>query len=134
MRKYIYIGLGSITFAIGTAAIFIPGLPTTGWYLLTMYFWGKSSEKLQTWLENNKYYKKYITEGIHERKLSQKQRIGIYIVTAAMMAIPFFMHDWLWLRLTLIFASVAQIVSMELYYRNRIFKKGFLKPKSVKPN
>ncbi|MDR0899565.1 MAG: DUF454 family protein, partial [Lactobacillaceae bacterium] len=91
------------------------------------YFWSKSSEKLQTWLKNNKYYHRVITEGIHERKLSQKQRIGIYVFTAAFMAIPFFKTDMLWLKIVLPFASLSQIVSMELYYRGKIWKKGILK-------
>lgn len=54
IMKIIYIGLGIISFAIGTIAIWIPGLPTTGFYVLTAILWSKSSPRLETWLHNNR--------------------------------------------------------------------------------
>ena len=96
IMKIIYIGLGIISFAIGTIAIWIPGLPTTGFYVLTAILWSKSSPRLETWLHNNRYYIKYVDEAVFGRKLPLKGRIIIYLITASMMAIPFFTTDMLW--------------------------------------
>lgn len=123
--KYIYAILGAITFSIGTVAIWIPGIPTTGFYVATAFFWSRASDRLNNWLINQPAYQKYVTEAIYERKLSQKGRIGIYIVTAAMMAIPFFTSDLVWLKPVLILASLSQIISMEGYYRGFLFKSWF---------
>jgi uncharacterized membrane protein YbaN (DUF454 family) len=124
--KVLYILLGLITFGIGTATIWVPGIPTTPFYLLTAFFWSRSSERLHTWLINNVYYHKYVHHGIYRRELTQRGRIVIYLVTAAMMSIPFFTVPKLWLRLTLIAASLSQIIAMEGFYRGwwmtRMFK------------
>ena len=65
--KILLIALGALSFAIGTIAIWIPGLPTTGFYVLTAILWSKSSKKLDSWLHNNKYYQKYVDEAVFDR-------------------------------------------------------------------
>lgn len=115
--RFIYIILGLITFGIGTIFIWVPGIPTTSFYLLTAFFWGRSSKRLQAWLEQNKYYQQYIHDGIYKRQLTQKNRIVIYVITAAFMSIPFFMSGKLWLQITLVLASCSQILAMEGFYR-----------------
>jgi len=91
---------------------------------MTAILWSKSSKRLDTWLSNNKYYIKYVDEVVFERKLPLRARIGIYLFTAAMMAIPFFKSDLLWLKFVLPLVSLAQIVSMESYYRGHLWADG----------
>ncbi|MGO2708634.1 MAG: YbaN family protein [Leuconostoc mesenteroides] len=122
--KILLIALGALSFAIGTIAIWIPGLPTTGFYVLTAILWSKSSKKLDSWLHNNKYYQKYVDEAVFDRQLSLKGRALIYSVTAAMMAIPFFKTDMVWLKWVLPLTSLTQIISMESYYRGYLWRDG----------
>ncbi|API71431.1 YbaN family protein [Leuconostoc suionicum] len=122
--KILLIALGALSFAIGTIAIWIPGLPTTGFYVLTAILWSKSSKKLDSWLHNNKYYQKYVDEAVFNRQLSLKGRCLIYLVTAAMMSIPFFKTDMVWLKWVLPLTSLTQIISMESYYRGFLWRKG----------
>lgn len=122
--KILLIALGALSFAIGTIAIWIPGLPTTGFYVLTAILWSKSSKKLDSWLHNNKYYQKYVDEAVFDRQLSLKGRDLIYLVTAAMMAIPFFKTDMVWLKWVLPLTSLTQIISMESYYRGYLWRDG----------
>ncbi|QEA59295.1 DUF454 domain-containing protein [Leuconostoc koreense] len=122
--KILLIALGALSFAIGTIAIWIPGLPTTGFYVLTAILWSKSSKKLDSWLHNNKYYQQYVDEAVFNRQLSLKGRILIYLVTATMMAIPFFKTDMVWLKWVLPLTSLAQILSMESYYRGYLWRNG----------
>lgn len=122
--KILLIALGALSFAIGTIAIWIPGLPTTGFYVLTAILWSKSSKKLDSWLHNNKYYQKYVDEAVFNRQLSLKRRCLIYLVTAAMMSIPFFKTDMVWLKWVLPLTSLTQIISMESYYRGFLWRNG----------
>ncbi|KAA8445216.1 YbaN family protein [Weissella paramesenteroides] len=124
--RFIYIILGLITFGIGTLTIWVPGIPTTPFYLLTAFFWGRSSTRLQIWLESNKYYQQYVYKGIYKRQLTKKNRIIIYLVTAAFMSIPFFTSGKLWLQITLICASFSQIIAMEGFYRGWWLNNWFL--------
>lgn len=127
--RFIYIILGLITFGIGTLTIWVPGIPTTPFYLLTAFFWGRSSTRLQIWLESNKYYQQYVYKGIYKRQLTQKNRIIIYLVTATFMSIPFFTSGKLWLQITLICASFSQIIAMEGFYRGWWLNNWFLDEK-----
>lgn len=122
--KILLIALGALSFAIGTIAIWIPGLPTTGFYVLTAILWSKSSKKLDSWLHNNKYYQKYVDEAVFDRQLSLKGRALIYLVTATMMAILFFKTDMVWLKWVLPLTSLTQIISMESYYRGYLWRDG----------
>lgn len=72
MKKLFFIFLGSCTFALGTLGIFLPLLPTTGFYLLTAFFWMRSSDKLYNKFLASSYYQKYIQEAFFEKKLLVK--------------------------------------------------------------
>lgn len=122
--KIIYILLGLTSFTIGTIAIWIPGLPTTGFYVLTTILWSKSSPRLENWLRHNHYYITYVDEAVFERKLSLKGRIIIYLITALMMSIPFLKTDMLWLKCVLPLTSLSQIMAMESYYRGYLWRDG----------
>ena len=71
MKKLFFIFLGSCTFALGTLGIFLPLLPTTGFYLLTAFFWMRSSDKLYNKFLASSYYQKYIQEAFFEKKITR---------------------------------------------------------------
>jgi len=130
--KIIYILLGIISFAVGTIAIWIPGLPTTGFYVLTAILWSKSSHRLEEWLHKNKYYIKYVDEAVFNRKLSLRGRVVIYFITASMMSIPFFTTNMLWLKFVLPLTSLTQITAMESYYHGYLWRNGIPFTQNVK--
>ena len=53
--KIIYIFLGTVSLVIGVIAIFIPGLPTTPFLLLTAGLYMRSSPRLYRFIITNKY-------------------------------------------------------------------------------
>lgn len=60
--KVILIFLGTVSLCIGAIGVFVPGLPTTPFLLLTAGLYMRSSDKLHYWLISNKYIGSYITE------------------------------------------------------------------------
>ena len=58
--KYTWIIIGLIFFAIGTIGAFLPILPTFPFYIVTLFCFARSSEKLHTWFVGTKLYKNNI--------------------------------------------------------------------------
>ncbi|MGC3613081.1 DUF454 family protein, partial [Enterococcus faecalis] len=52
--------------------MFLPLLPTTGFYLLTAFFWLRSSDKLYNKFLASSYYQIYIQEAFFEKKITRK--------------------------------------------------------------
>lgn len=53
--RALYMTGGTLSLALGIIGVFLPGLPTTPFILLSAALYAKSSEKLYNWLLNNKY-------------------------------------------------------------------------------
>ena len=65
VKRILFIFLGLVFFTLGIIGIPIPILPTTPFMLLAGYFFLRSSEKLNNWLRNHKFFKRFfISEGL----------------------------------------------------------------------
>lgn len=73
MKRYIFIGLGTLSLILGLCGLFTPGLPTTPFILLTGTLYAKSSPKLYSRLEKNKLTGMYLKR--MENGLSWKARL-----------------------------------------------------------
>lgn len=71
MRNTIYIIIGIISIVLGIIGIFIPGLPTTPFLLLSSWLFYKSSKRLHDWLHRSRWLGKYI------RHYESKQGVDI---------------------------------------------------------
>lgn len=75
MKKGIFIILGIISLILGIIGIFIPGLPTTPFLLLSASLFIKSSTKLYNWLIRNKFLGAYISDYYNNKGLSKLTKI-----------------------------------------------------------
>jgi uncharacterized membrane protein YbaN (DUF454 family) len=62
LLKIVLILLGTLSLVIGVTGVFIPGLPTTPFLLLTAGLYVRSSEKLYQSLITNRYFGTFIRE------------------------------------------------------------------------
>lgn len=75
MLKALLILLGTISLMLGILGIFVPGLPTTPFLLLTAFLYMKSSNRLYNWLIKNRFLGKYITNYQRRKGMSRRQKI-----------------------------------------------------------
>tara|TARA_R110002020_G_scaffold6231_2_gene26060 strand:+ start:3685 stop:4044 length:360 start_codon:yes stop_codon:yes gene_type:complete len=54
--RYAWFTLGSIALALGAIGVVLPLLPTTPFIILAAFAFGKSSPRLQNWLETNRTF------------------------------------------------------------------------------
>jgi uncharacterized membrane protein YbaN (DUF454 family) len=73
--RSVWIALGSICLILGVIGIFVPGLPTTPFLLLTAGLYVRSSDKLYQWLIRNPYIGKYITRWESTRRLTVRTKV-----------------------------------------------------------
>ena len=58
IKRYLYAGLGLLFLGLGGIGVIIPIIPTTPFLLLTSFFFLRSSERLNTWFEGTRMYKR----------------------------------------------------------------------------
>jgi len=74
LLKALFIVLGTLSLAIGVLGIFVPGLPTTVFLLLTAGLYVKSSDRMYNWLISNPYLGKYILDFRRRKGMTSKQK------------------------------------------------------------
>ena len=75
MKKALFIFLGTLSLAIGIIGIFVPGLPTTAFLLLTAALYMRSSERLYNMLLANKILGPYILEFRKNKGMTKRMKI-----------------------------------------------------------
>lgn len=80
--RILYILGGTTSLVLGIIGVFLPGLPTTPFVLLSAALYAKSSEKLYIWLLENKYLGPRIKNYQRQKGVTLK---GKYKIIALMM-------------------------------------------------
>lgn len=106
--KTIYILLGFLCIALGMIGIPTPGLPTTPFLLLALFFFGKSSPRLKTWFMSTALYEKYLKDYDQNRSMSMKQKISILAISAPFCIFAFFMLPNIWGKIALVLVVICQ--------------------------
>lgn len=124
VKKYMYVILGLLAFAIGAIGVVLPVLPTTPFLLLASFCFVRGSEKFDRWFKSTKIYKKHLESFVEERAMTLKQKVTLLLFVNAMLAIPMILIDSLHMRLFLI-----GLICVKLYYF--IFKIKTIKPTNL---
>ncbi|MDH2997760.1 hypothetical protein A1D22_08585 [Pasteurellaceae bacterium LFhippo2] len=106
--KSIYIVLGFISLALGLIGIPVPGLPTTPFLLLSLFFFGKGSERLYNWFITTKLYDKYLRDYDKSRAMTMKQKLSILAIAAPFCLFSFLVMPSFWGRLVLVLIVIFQ--------------------------
>ena len=91
IKKYIFVALGCICLGLGTVGVFLPILPTTPFYLLTVFFFANSSQKLHDWFLGTKLYQKHLDSFVKQRGMLRSTKISIICTVTLLMGFGFFM-------------------------------------------
>jgi uncharacterized membrane protein YbaN (DUF454 family) len=113
MLKLVLIILGTISLFLGILGIFIPGLPTTPFILLTAGLYVRSSEKLYRWLITNKYLGSFISDFRKNKGLSFQTKLYSIILMWIMISISaYFFMNTLIPRMVLVTLGIIGTVVM----------------------
>lgn len=111
--KILFIFLGICTLFLGILGIFIPGLPTTPFLLLSAGLFVRSSKRLYRWLIRHPYFGVRIRYYRIHRALPLKTKIYANFLMWVMISLSVILFiDPLWIRLIVIAAGLTGSIVM----------------------
>lgn len=115
LKRYVLIGIGSLSVALGALGVVLPLLPTTPFLLLASICYARSSERFYVWLMTNRWCGSYIRNYRERRGLPLQQKVLTLILlwTTMTTSACFFVSNG-WVRLLLF--GIATGVTLHLLY------------------
>lgn len=109
MKKIIFIILGCITLGLGTLGVILPILPTVPFYMVTLFCFANSSQKLHDWFIGTELYKKHLQSFAEKKGMLMKTKISIITAVTVIMAFSFVMMALKGIRIPCIIIAVVWI-------------------------
>lgn len=107
-KRIVYIILGSLFLILGAIGIFIPLLPTTPFWLLTCWFYVRSSEALYNRAMNNRYFGSYIRNYMVDKAIPLRSKfISVSIMWFSAILTSLFLIEYVWVKILLILISIG---------------------------
>lgn len=106
--RIIYIILGSFFLILGAIGVFVPLLPTTPFWLLTCWFYIRSSEKLYNRVMSNRHFGPYIRNYMVDKAIPLRSKIiSVAVMWLSAIFTSLFLVDILWVKILLILISIG---------------------------
>ncbi|UTC66033.1 MULTISPECIES: YbaN family protein [unclassified Treponema] len=105
-----WITIGFICLGLGILGIIMPLLPTTPFFLLTVFCFAKGSEKLKIWFMGTSFHKKYIQSFYEKKGMPLKNKIIILSFASIMLAVAFYFSAKLHARIL-----IACVIAAKYY-------------------
>lgn len=121
IKRYIYIGVGLIAFALGAIGVILPVLPTTPFLLVASFCFARGSERFNVWFTGTKIYKKHLESFVKERAMTLKQKVCLLAFADFMIAFPLIILDNMKVKIILVL-----LIIFKFYYF--IFRIKTIKP------
>jgi uncharacterized membrane protein YbaN (DUF454 family) len=120
LLKMLFIVLGTLTLGVGVIGIFVPGLPTTPFLLLTAGLYLRSSDRLYSKILANRYIGSYIYEFQKSKSITIRSKVYSIALMWAMIFISayYFIPNIVW-QIVLLILGIFGTVVMGLIIKTR---------------
>ena len=109
MLRYLALLLACLFLILAIIGIFLPGLPTVPFLLLTAWFSARSSPRLHQWLHRHPIFGKLLTDWETNKSISRKSKIVAVLMLMLSYALMLVRVDntWILIGVALLFLAVA---------------------------
>ena len=91
LKRLLYLILGCICLGLGCVGIVLPILPTVPFFLVTVFCFAKSSQKLHDWFIGTKMYKKHLESFVKKKGMNVRTKATIMTSVTLLMGFGFTM-------------------------------------------
>ncbi|MBF1753755.1 MAG: YbaN family protein [Veillonella sp.] len=84
--RYVFLTIGAISFALGTAGIILPLLPTVPLYMLALFCLARGSERLHKMFLESSLYQKTVGAYERDKALTLRTKLSILASVTTIMA------------------------------------------------
>ena len=89
LKQIIFLIIGCLSLALGCVGIVLPILPTVPFFLLTVFCFANSSQKLHDWFIWTQMYKKHLESFVQKKGMTVRTKATILTSVTALMAVGF---------------------------------------------
>ena len=90
VKRLGYLAAGCICLVLGCIGIALPVLPTVPFFLVTVFCFARSSQKLHDWFVGTKMYQKHLESFVQKKGMTVKTKAGVLASATLLMGVGFF--------------------------------------------
>lgn len=111
--RYIFLTIGAISFALGTAGIVLPLLPTVPFYMLTLFCLARGSERFHKMFLESSLYQKTVGAYERDKALTLRTKLSILLSVSTIMAIgAYFSQDMPIALIVMAFVWIGHVIAL----------------------
>ena len=111
--RYIFLTVGAISFALGTAGIVLPMLPTVPFYMITLFCLARGSERFHRMFLESSLYQKTVGAYERDKALTLRTKLSILLSVSTIMAIgTYFSQDMPIALIVMSFVWIGHVIAL----------------------
>ena len=91
LKQVTFLIIGCLSLALGCVGIVLPILPTVPFFLVTVFCFANSSQRLHDWFIGTQMYKKHLDSFVKKKGMTVRTKAGILVPVTLLMAVGFFL-------------------------------------------
>jgi hypothetical protein len=132
MKRLFFLILGCLCLALGCVGIVLPILPTVPFFLVTVFCFANSSQRLHDWFLGTKMYKNHLESFVKKEGMTVRTKATIITSVTLLMGFGFFMMARKGLTIPCVILAVVWVCHL-LYFLLRVktIRGGRISEKAV---
>ena len=111
--RYVFLAIGAISFALGTAGIVLPLLPTVPFYMLTLFCLARGSERFHNMFLESSLYQKTVGAYERDKALTLRTKLSILLSVSTIMAVgAYFSQDMPIALIVMAFVWISHVIAL----------------------
>ena len=91
VKRLFFLVLGCVCLGLGCIGVVLPILPTVPFFLVTVFCFAKSSQRLHSWFVGTRLYQKHLDTFVKKKGMTVQTKVGIMVPVTLLMGVGIFM-------------------------------------------